>query len=234
MTWPRKKKYKGIITTKSHIDGSEINRWCNLHRSVKDLLTKQKSTRSGIHNCGFCMQRCMGNDGLNALYVVTKELDEKYGTGYHSNFQDYVTYFQKNDLTSALAQTDVKGDRSKRPGAQDDPDHYVRVVKKTKDGGRERPGGRTTRRAPPAGRRGPGGRWARGRGRALLGVEQRRVWEWGGGSARSLARTRSLSLSSATCVWCPSRASRALCAWARRTAPLRPYTCVSLHTLPPT
>ena len=130
----QEKKYKGIITTKSHIDGSEINRWCNLHRSVEDLLTKQKSTRSGIHNCGFCMQRCMGNDGLNALYVVTKELDEKYGTDYHSNFQDYVTYFQKNDLTSALAQTDVKGDRSKRPGAQDDPDHYVRVVKKTKDG----------------------------------------------------------------------------------------------------
>lgn len=127
-------KYKGIITTKSHLDGSEINRWCNLHQSVEDLLTKQKSTRCGIHNCGFCMQRCMGNDGLNALYVVTKELDEKYGTDYHNRAKAFAAYFQKNDITSALAQTDVKGDRSKRPGAQDDPDQYVRVVKKTKEG----------------------------------------------------------------------------------------------------
>jgi len=127
-------KYKGIITTQSHLDGSEINRWCNLHQSVEDLLAKQKSTRCGIHNCGFCMQRCMGNDGLNALYVVTKELDEKYGTDYHDRAKAFATYFQKNDITSALAQTDVKGDRSKRPGAQDDPDQYVRVVKKTKEG----------------------------------------------------------------------------------------------------
>ena len=71
------------------------------------------------------MQRCMGNDGLNALYVVTKELDEEYGTDYHQKMQDFAAYFQKNDITSALAQTDVKGDRSKRPGAQDDPDQYA-------------------------------------------------------------------------------------------------------------
>jgi 4-hydroxyphenylacetate 3-monooxygenase/4-hydroxybutyryl-CoA dehydratase/vinylacetyl-CoA-Delta-isomerase len=127
-------KYKGICTTTSHLDGSEINRWCNLHMSVEDLLTKQKSTRSGIHNCGFCMQRCMGNDGLNALCVVTKELDDKYKTDYHQRFQEYLKYFQNNDITSALAQTDVKGDRLKRPAEQDDPDMYLRVVKKTKDG----------------------------------------------------------------------------------------------------
>lgn len=127
-------KYKGICTATSHLDGSEINRWCNLSMSVEDLLTKQKSTRCGIHNCGFCMQRCMGNDGLNALCVVTKELDEKYNTDYHQKFQEYLRYFQANDITSALAQTDPKGDRTKRPADQDDPDMYLRVVKKTKNG----------------------------------------------------------------------------------------------------
>lgn len=127
-------KYKGICTTTSHLDGSEINRWCNLHLTVEDLLTKQKSTRCGIHNCGFCMQRCMGNDGLNALCIVTKELDEKYNTDYHQRYQEYLRYFQKNDITSALAQTDPKGDRTKRPADQDDPDMYLRVVEKNKDG----------------------------------------------------------------------------------------------------
>ncbi len=127
-------KYKGICTTTSHLDGSEINRWCNLHTSVEDLLTKQKSTRCGIHNCGFCMQRCMGNDGLNALCVVTKELDEKYGSEYHARFQEYLRYFQRNDITSALAQTDAKGDRLKRPADQDDPDLYLHVVERRRDG----------------------------------------------------------------------------------------------------
>lgn len=127
-------KYKGIMTTKSHLDGSEINRWCNLHMTREDILTKQKSTRIGIHNCGFCMQRCMGNDGLNALFIVTKELDEKYNTEYHDRFKAYVKYFQDNDITSALAQTDFKGDRTKRPGEQADPDLYLRVVRQEKDG----------------------------------------------------------------------------------------------------
>ncbi len=127
-------KYKGICTATSHLDGSEINRWCNLHLSVEDLLTKQKSTRCGIHNCGFCMQRCMGNDGLNALCVVTRELDEKHGTEYHARYQQYLRYFQRNDITSALAQTDAKGDRLKRPAEQADPDMYLRVVARRKDG----------------------------------------------------------------------------------------------------
>lgn len=130
----RDPKYKGICTTTSHLDGSEINRWCNLHLSIEDLLVKQKSTRCGIQNCGFCMQRCMGNDGLNTLCVVTKELDEKYNTDYHPRFQEYLKYFQENDITSALAQTDPKGERLKRPAEQDDPDMYVHVVKKNKDG----------------------------------------------------------------------------------------------------
>ena len=130
----RDPKYKGICTAISYLDGTEINRWCNLHMSAEDLLVKQKSTRCGIHNCGFCMQRCMGNDGLNALCVITKELDEKYNTDYHKKYLEYLKYFQGNDITSALAQTDTKGDRMKRPADQDDPDMYLRVVKRTKDG----------------------------------------------------------------------------------------------------
>ena len=38
------------------------------------------------------------------------------------------------DLALAVAQTDVKGDRSKRPSEQKDPDLYVRVVEKRNDG----------------------------------------------------------------------------------------------------
>ncbi|MEM0362795.1 MAG: 4-hydroxyphenylacetate 3-hydroxylase N-terminal domain-containing protein, partial [Sulfolobaceae archaeon] len=40
----------------------------------------------------------------------------------------------KEDLTIATAQTDVKGDRSKRPSEQKDPDMYVRIVDVKSDG----------------------------------------------------------------------------------------------------
>src|SRR5581483_5882082 len=39
-----------------------------------------------------------------------------------------------DDLALAVAQTDVKGDRSLGPSAQADPDLYVRVVERRKDG----------------------------------------------------------------------------------------------------
>jgi len=43
-------------------------------------------------------------------------------------------YYQKNDLVAAGAQTDTKGDRSKRPHEQVDPDLYLHMVGKRKGG----------------------------------------------------------------------------------------------------
>lgn len=76
----------------------------------------------------------MGVDALNALSVVTKDMDLALGTGYHGRFLKYLEYFQENDLVGNCAQTDVKGDRMKRPFEQQDPDLYLRVVEKRPDG----------------------------------------------------------------------------------------------------
>jgi 4-hydroxyphenylacetate 3-monooxygenase/4-hydroxybutyryl-CoA dehydratase/vinylacetyl-CoA-Delta-isomerase len=83
---------------------------------------------------GGCIQRCMGCDAINALYVTTKEIDEKYGTEYHERFKKYLAWYQENDLVGNAGQTDVKGDRSKRPSEQVDPDLYMHIVEKTEDG----------------------------------------------------------------------------------------------------
>jgi len=40
----------------------------------------------------------------------------------------------KRDLVGCCAQTDVKGDRMKRPSEQKDPDLYVHVVERKSDG----------------------------------------------------------------------------------------------------
>lgn len=127
-------RYKGIMTATSHIIGGEINRFCHIHQSVDDLLNKQKMTRLYIHYVGECIQRCMGIDAVNALSIATYEIDQAKKTNYHQRFLKFLEYFQQNDLYANCAQTDPKGDRSKRPHEQVDPDLYLRVVARRKDG----------------------------------------------------------------------------------------------------
>lgn len=124
----------GIATATSHLTGETINRFCNIHRSVDDLLNKQQMTRLECHRTGGCIQRCMGIDATNAIYVVSYDTDQKYGTEYYKRFLKWLDYFQKEDIVANCAQTDVKGDRSKRPHEQVDPDLYLRIVDRKSDG----------------------------------------------------------------------------------------------------
>ena len=121
-----------VVTTNE--SGETINRFTNLHRSMEDLLTKQEMTRELCHQVGGCIQRCMATDTMNAIGVVSRELDDANGTEYHDRFLEFARYYQANDLVGAAVQSDVKGDRSKRPHEQDDPDLYLRVVEKRPDG----------------------------------------------------------------------------------------------------
>ncbi len=70
----------------------------------------------------------IGSDALFALLRVT------HGTEYHDRVQAFYEHCRDNDLALATAQTDVKGDRSKGPSAQNDPDLYVRIVERREDG----------------------------------------------------------------------------------------------------
>ena len=127
---------KDLCTATSHLTGETINRFCHIHQSTEDLHKKQDMTRALCRKVGSCIQRCMGVDALNAVNSVSFEADKlnKGETEYHKNFIKYLEYFQKNDLVGSCAQTDVKGERLKRPAEQTDPDAYLRVLEKKKDG----------------------------------------------------------------------------------------------------
>jgi 4-hydroxybutyryl-CoA dehydratase/vinylacetyl-CoA-Delta-isomerase len=73
-------------------------------------------------------------DALNALSIVTYNMDQKNGSAYHTRFLAYLEYVQENDLTCDGAMTDPKGDRSLPPHRQPDPDLYLRVVGEREDG----------------------------------------------------------------------------------------------------
>ena len=125
---------KELLVTESKLIGEEVNRFLRLHESVDDLLTKVKMLRFLSQRIGTCYMRCTGMDASNAIGVVTYEVDKKYDTNYHERFLNYLKYVQQNDLVIWSGLTDVKGDRSLRPSAQVDPDMYLHVVDKTKDG----------------------------------------------------------------------------------------------------
>jgi len=114
--------------------GYRINSFTSIHKSNTDLVNKIKALRLLGQLTGTCFQRCVGWDALNALSIATHETDQAKGTNYHQRFVDYLKYVQAEDLVCNGAMTDVKGDRSKRPHEQADPDMYLHVVERQTDG----------------------------------------------------------------------------------------------------
>ncbi|PKN30846.1 MAG: 4-hydroxybutyryl-CoA dehydratase [Deltaproteobacteria bacterium HGW-Deltaproteobacteria-21] len=129
-----KKEYADLATATSHITGRRISRFTHIHQNVEDLIKKVRLLRVLGQKTGSCFQRCVGLDGINAVYSVAYEIDKKHGTGYLERFKEWLTYIQDDNLMVVGAMTDPKGDRSKGPAEQDDPDQYVHVVDRRKDG----------------------------------------------------------------------------------------------------
>ena len=117
-----------LASAESSITGARVNRFLHIAESAEDLVLQNKMQRRLGQNTGTCFQRCVGMDALNALHSTTFEIDEKHGTGYHRRFLEFVRMVQNENLVIGGAMTDPKGDRSRGPSGQDDPDLFTRVV----------------------------------------------------------------------------------------------------------
>lgn len=127
-------EYAELMTATSHMTGEKINRFGHIHQSTDDLVKKVKMQRLCGQKTASCFQRCVGMDAFNAVYSTTYEIDEKYGTDYHQRFKKFLLMVQEQDLVVDGAMTDPKGDRSKAPHAQDDPDLYLRIKEVRENG----------------------------------------------------------------------------------------------------
>jgi 4-hydroxybutyryl-CoA dehydratase/vinylacetyl-CoA-Delta-isomerase len=123
-----------LMTAKSHLTGQKINRFTHIHRSIDDLIKKVQMLRLISHETGSCYQRCVGFDAMNALYMTTYEIDEAHGTKYFPRFVEFLKMIQSENRIVVGGMTDPKGDRSKRPSEQADPDLFTHVVEKRDDG----------------------------------------------------------------------------------------------------
>ena len=123
-----------LATAKSSISGQYVNRFLHIAENAEDLVLQNKMQRKMGQNTGTCFQRCVGMDALNALHSVTTEIDQKYNTNYHTRLLNFIKMIQTENLVIGGAMTDPKGDRSKTPSEQEDPDLFVHVVEKKDDG----------------------------------------------------------------------------------------------------
>jgi aromatic ring hydroxylase len=116
--------------------GEPVSAYFQVPRSAAELRARgdliEENTRQ--QRSTFNITKAVGTDALLALLVAAAEIDRQAGTGYLPRVRRYRDECARRDVTMALAQTDVKGDRSLRPAQQADPDLYVRVVERRSDG----------------------------------------------------------------------------------------------------
>lgn len=123
-----------LASAVSPLAGERVNRFLHISANSGDLVMQNKMQRRLGQLTGTCFQRCVGMDALNSLHSVTYDLDEKYRTDYHVRFKQFLTRMQESNLVIGGAMTDVKGDRSRSPSQQADPDLFLHVVRRTPEG----------------------------------------------------------------------------------------------------
>ena len=114
--------------------GRVVPRMLHVNRSAGDLLNKLEAVRVLCQETG-CAQRYLAHDALNAIGQACARLDDASGRSeQRARFAAYLTHVQQHDLALGIAMTDAKGDRSRRPHEQANPDTYVHIVERNARG----------------------------------------------------------------------------------------------------
>jgi 4-hydroxybutyryl-CoA dehydratase/vinylacetyl-CoA-Delta-isomerase len=109
------------------------NRMLAVPRSSEDLLNKLEAVRLVCQQTG-CAQRYLAGDAFAALRSATHQMDADLKTDYSDRFAAYLQQAWSDDLAIGIAMTDAKGDRTERPAAQTNPDAYVHIASRRRDG----------------------------------------------------------------------------------------------------
>lgn len=126
-------KWREIAVTEDPDSGQSMSRYFKIPRTSQDLLKRHElimaATRLGRSTIPFIKD--IGTDLIHALLIVTRRMKDP---ACHARVRAYRDHVKSNDLSMAGAWTDVKGDRSLPPSQQPNPDAYVRVVERRRDG----------------------------------------------------------------------------------------------------
>ena len=124
-----------LVTTTSGLTGEKISRYLSIIGSVDDMIANSRMKRLMFNLTGTCTGgRCVGWNSINAMWATTYDMDKEYGTDNHQRLKNWLVDAQKRDICISGALTDPKGDRTKTPSQQDDPDMSLHLVEKRVDG----------------------------------------------------------------------------------------------------
>lgn len=116
----------GPILSYATEDGSKANRIYQIPRNEGDLDARMKL----MHEISVVT----GVSGVFMALMSAKDAIGKEHPQYAANIERMYKYARDNDLRGAEVITDAKGDRKRRANEQDDPDLYLRIVKRTDAG----------------------------------------------------------------------------------------------------
>ena len=117
-----------------HCEGDdEFSAHYRVPRNAQDLLLRSKLIEAGTAE-GATLVLLIKEIGTDALFALKRVLGRNADVQGILRLEAYYRNCRQKDLAIAVAQTDVKGDRGKRPSEQSDPDLYVRAVEKRADG----------------------------------------------------------------------------------------------------
>lgn len=117
-----------LATAHSPLINATVNRFLHIVESPEDLVKKNKMQRRMGQLTGTCFQRCAGLDTISVMHSITYDIDQKHGTSYHARYIDFLKKAQENNIIIGAGMTDPKGDRSKRPHEQADPDLFLHIT----------------------------------------------------------------------------------------------------------
>ncbi|MET4578129.1 4-hydroxyphenylacetate 3-hydroxylase family protein [Ottowia thiooxydans] len=127
-------QYAPIALATQSFRGKVVNRMLHVNESAGDLLNKLEAVRVLCQETG-CAQRYLAHDAMNGLYQAVAHIDDARGTTEHRDrFAAYLADVQDRDLSLGIAMTDAKGDRSRKPHQQANPDTYVHIVERNAKG----------------------------------------------------------------------------------------------------
>ena len=130
-----KEEYRDILTTKSNLIGENISRYLSIIKNSEDMIANVRMKRLMFNLTGTCTGgRCAGFNAINSMWATTFDMDKELGTDYHMRLKSWLKNAQIKDITISGALTDPKGNRSKSPSDQKDPDLNLHVVEKNKKG----------------------------------------------------------------------------------------------------
>ncbi|MDW7649885.1 MAG: 4-hydroxyphenylacetate 3-hydroxylase N-terminal domain-containing protein [Bacillota bacterium] len=124
-----------LFTTVTPDTGEKVMRFNSVLADMGDVMGNMRMKRHAFRETGTCTGGlCVGWNAMNTMLAVTFEMDRDLATDYSARLQEWITHCQKQCLVVAGALTDAKGDRSKTPSMQAEPDVNVHLVEKRDDG----------------------------------------------------------------------------------------------------